>query len=265
MNYCILLGTAQDAGVPQVGCDCRTCVAARKNPRLRRFAASLGIVLEKERKIFVIDATPDFTAQADALRSRIRGRISRNPVDGIFLTHLHIGHFLGLAFLGREVCHADALPVYASAANLKFLKSNKPFSHLIKRGEIRPVAIRGEIKIGDDVAVRAFPVSHRNEDGDTCGFVISGGKRRIAYLPDLDGWDEPSIAMVKSADAAIVDGTFKMRSEIPRRRACAVAHPTIGETERIFAGCGTNIIFTHFNHTNPLAAKPEKKYQIFEI
>jgi len=266
MDYCILLGTAQDAGVPQIGCDCENCAAARKYLALKRRVAALGIVLEDERKIFLVDATPDFVSQADELRLRMPARKSANSLDGIFITHLHIGHCFGLIYLGRESAHADALPVYASSKNCEFLKINKPFAHLVNRGEIKLVEMGKEaIPLGGGVSVRTLRVKHRHEDGDTCGFVISGRKRKIAYLPDLDEWDEVSDAAVRGADVAILDGTFAAAAEIPKRADAKVAHPAMDETRRRFADAKTEIVFTHFNHTNPNAAGPEKGDVIFEL
>lgn len=37
----IVMGSGQDAGVPQVGCSCRQCRAVRSDNALRRLALSL--------------------------------------------------------------------------------------------------------------------------------------------------------------------------------------------------------------------------------
>ena len=92
---------------------CRTPAAgrssassARRDPSLRRRVASLGLVDPAAGKRFLIDATPDFADQME--------RLGGLP-DGILLTHAHIGHYLGLAQLGREVLDARRVPVYATA------------------------------------------------------------------------------------------------------------------------------------------------------
>jgi phosphoribosyl 1,2-cyclic phosphodiesterase len=38
--------------------------------------------------------------------------LQEKTIDGIFLTHAHIGHYTGLMFLGREVMNANAVNVY---------------------------------------------------------------------------------------------------------------------------------------------------------
>ncbi|MHC4663361.1 MAG: MBL fold metallo-hydrolase [Planctomycetota bacterium] len=266
MDYCILLGTAQDGGIPQVGCDCEQCTAARKNSELRRKVASLGIILEDENKIFVIDATPDFPSQADYLRLRLPGRESANPVDGIFITHLHLGHYTGLLHLGRESCSSKMLPVYATFANGRFLESQKPFSHLVERGEIEIRELAGEsVSIGRNVSVTPFHVRHRNEDGDTVGFAIRGGNFSIVYLPDLDEWDEAAEQAVRRADVAIVDGTFSSADEVPSRDGADVSHPPIPETRKRFEDASVRLVFTHFNHTNPLACSQSRDPEKFPL
>src|ERR1700736_2505721 len=89
----IVLGVAQDGGVPHLGCSQDLCRRARRDPALRRSVASLGLIDSSAGKRFVIDATPDFGIQVD--------RLGGMP-DAILLTHAHIGHYLGLAQLGRE-------------------------------------------------------------------------------------------------------------------------------------------------------------------
>src|SRR5713101_4451321 len=99
----VVLGIAQDGGVPHLGCRQKLCVEARRDPSKRRSVASLGLIDSASGKRFLIDATPDFESQVSHL-----GGLP----DGILLTHAHVGHYLGLAQLGREVANTKAVPVY---------------------------------------------------------------------------------------------------------------------------------------------------------
>lgn len=121
------LGIAQDGGVPHAGCHQPVCVAARSDPSRRRMVASLGLTDPAAGKRFLIDATPDFPAQMEAL-----GGLP----DAILLTHAHIGHSLGLAQLGREVLGARGVPVYATPSMARFLRGNRPWSHLVTFGNV---------------------------------------------------------------------------------------------------------------------------------
>src|SRR3954469_24190176 len=94
--YAIVLGIAQDGGYPQAGCNRPDCIAAWRNPKLRQRVASLAIIDPQSHQRWIIDATPDFPSQLRTL-NEIAPRESSSPLlDGVLLTHAHIGHYLGL-------------------------------------------------------------------------------------------------------------------------------------------------------------------------
>src|SRR6266498_3458885 len=128
----VVLGIAQDGGVPHLGCRQPLCVEARRDPSKRQLVASLGVIDYGAGRRFVIDATPDFARQVD--------RLGGLP-DAILLTHAHIGHYLGLAQLGREVLGAKRLPVYCTPSMAGFLRENGPWKRLVslENIEIREV------------------------------------------------------------------------------------------------------------------------------
>jgi pyrroloquinoline quinone biosynthesis protein B len=57
--YAMVLGIAQDGGVPHIGCRQDPCVAARKTPARRQRVAPLGRVGERSGPRYLNDATPD--------------------------------------------------------------------------------------------------------------------------------------------------------------------------------------------------------------
>jgi pyrroloquinoline quinone biosynthesis protein B len=59
----VVLGTVQDGGLPQTGCDCSNCSLARKDSKLARHVASLAIHVPKTGHVYLVDATPDLPAQ----------------------------------------------------------------------------------------------------------------------------------------------------------------------------------------------------------
>ena len=68
MIEAILLGIAQDAGVPQLGCACARCLAAHADPTLVRHAVSLGLIHRASGRTWLVDATPDIRPQLHRLR-----------------------------------------------------------------------------------------------------------------------------------------------------------------------------------------------------
>ena len=90
-----------------------------------RELASLGLVDETEGRIFLIDATPDLPSQLVTLT----GRADRRPVvDGILITHAHVGHYAGLMYLGREALGASGIPVHATPRMARLLRENNYLS-----------------------------------------------------------------------------------------------------------------------------------------
>lgn len=245
-----VLGTAQDGGFPHAGCNCTACVGAREDPRRARRVACIGLVGETGRCLMV-DATPDFAAQQAALTAAA----GREPphIDALVLTHAHIGHYLGLALLGREAMSARAVPVHGTLSMRRFLEHNRPWSHLIERGEITCHTLSpGEALTFDGARVHAFLTPHRSEDTDTIGLEIEGPSRRLVYVSDADVFPPALAERIMDADVALIDGTFHDRDELPHREILEVRHPFVTESVERFADARGEVIFIHLNHSNAL-------------
>jgi pyrroloquinoline quinone biosynthesis protein B len=248
----VVLGIAQDGGVPHAGCHQQLCVEARRDPTRRRRVASLGLLDPAAGKRFLVDATPDFAAQMEAL-----GGLP----DGILLTHAHIGHYLGLAQLGREVLGARRVPVYCTKSMAKFLRDNRPWSRLVDLQNIALVEIEPgvEFPLAPDLVVTAIRVPHRDEDSDTVAFLFRGPTARLLWLPDIDRWDRWNRRLPDFFSGlplmAFVDGTFFSADEIPGRSQADIPHPLVPETAEIVAGhppMRGRVFLVHLNHTNRL-------------
>jgi pyrroloquinoline quinone biosynthesis protein B len=222
----VVLGIAQDGGVPHLGCRQRLCVEARRDPSKRRRVAALGLVDTIAGKRFVIDATPDFAEQV--------ARLGGLP-DGILLTHAHIGHYLGLAQLGREVVNVREMPVYCTPSMARFLRENGPWKRLVTLGNIAIHEIEPdrEFALTDSLRITALRVPHRDEDSDTVAYLVAGPSRKLLWLPDIDKWetwDRRIEDVIRDADIAFLDGTFSSAEEIPGRSLSEIPHPLVPET-----------------------------------
>ena len=250
--YAVVLGVAQDGGVPHAGCHQPFCVEARQDQAKRRRVASLGLVDPAAGRRFLVDATPDFADQIESLGGR---------PDGILLTHAHIGHYLGLAQLGREVLGTRNDPVYCTPSMAKYLRENKPWSRLValENIAIREVAPGSEIVLTDNLRATPIRVPHRDEDSDTVAWLIRGPSRAILWLPDIDKWekwDRSLPALLEDPTlVAFVDGTFQSADEIPGRSIAEIPHPLVSETAALVAGMPQargRVYLVHLNHTNRL-------------
>ncbi len=244
----LVLGTAQDAGVPHVGCACKNCEAARRDPALVRRPASIAIRSSMGR-VLLVDATPAIELQ---LAELLRCFGTLRP-DALLLTHAHMGHYIGLAHLGTEGLNVSSLSVHGTKRMHRFLRENRPWSHLIERNQI----VFHELDAGqsfamDDVRIDAVDSPHRGEDTDTLGFVVRGPTKSLAYVPDIDAWNDEWLSIIRRVDIALIDGTFYDDTELPGRDVSTIPHPRVADTVTMLAGCDTDVRFIHLNHSNGL-------------
>ena len=266
----VVLGTVQDGGMPQIGCDCAHCAAARKNPALARHVASLAIHVPQTDHVYLVDATPDLPAQVEQIHGFHHhpeglGKVDRAPVDGVLLTHAHIGHYLGLAQFGFESLNTRGIPTWASPRMAEFLRTNGPWSQLVRLGnitlrEIQPGLSSESSELEDGVSIKAFAVPHRDEYTDTLAFLIRGPHKTLLYVPDTDSWKAwprplPEVLAAEKVDIALLDATFYSADELPDRDVSKIKHPLMTDTmdllEPSVKAGKLKVYFTHMNHTNP--------------
>ncbi len=262
-----ILGTAQDGGFPQIGCYCKNCLRARENARYSRLISSLALIDLQEKKYFLLDATPDIRLQSDMILDRlmVEKRGKKNAPHAILLTHAHIGHYTGLMFYGYEAMSTQRLPVHCTSRMGRFLSENGPWNQLIrlKNISLHTLLPGKEFSLTPRISLTPFLVPHRDEYSDTLGFRISGEKRKLLYIPDIQSWKAWNRSIVEETERvefALLDGTFYSSEELPGRDISKIGHPTIKTSlktlGRVAKKGKTQIYFTHLNHTN-LALDPE--------
>jgi pyrroloquinoline quinone biosynthesis protein B len=249
----ILLGTAQDGGVPQAGCGCAHCQQAQRDPAARQMVSCLAMVDRQQRSAWMIDATPDFRQQLHLLQTLAPDC----ELKGIFITHAHMGHYTGLIHLGREAMNTRGLPLYATASFGGFLAANAPWKQLLELGNIvwQEVYDRQPVRLSPNLRIEPVQVPHRGEFSDTVGYVLRGPARSLFYCPDIDHWTGEELDMrllLEQVDLALLDGTFFAAGELPAQRMGEVPHPLVKESAALFQGSEERITFVHLNHTNPL-------------
>ncbi len=251
----IVLGTAQDGGIPQLGCNCPRCQVAWMDNSQRRLVASLGIVDHEAKAFWLVDASPDILEQIHLLTSDY----PTYRLAGVLLTHAHIGHYLGLAFLGRESWSRQSLPVLCTQRMGDFLQANQPWKQLIDLSNIALTIIEPGVpmKLTSAVTVAPVLVTHRDELSDTVAFSIAGPTKTVIYCPDIDSWEGQILEIIERADIALLDGTFYSADELPGRNVSEIPHPCIADSINVFARYDTEIGFIHLNHTNRLLSDSE--------
>jgi pyrroloquinoline quinone biosynthesis protein B len=263
----IILGTVQDAGSPQIGCNKECCKNLFKSSDPHRMVSSLGLIDPEKNKRYLIDATPDMTSQNSILN---RYSASEGLPDGIFLTHAHIGHYTGMMYLGKEAINSSEVPVYTMPRMNRFLKNNGPWSQLVKNKNIKVVEIRNKdtLVMSENLKIIPFLVPHRDEYSETVGYKIIGPKKSALFIPDIDKWskwESNIIEEITSVDFAFIDGTFYDSEEINNRDISEIPHPFIIETMELLKNLKkqekNKVYFIHLNHTNPALKENSKAHQ----
>lgn len=245
-----ILGTAQDGGIPQLGCNCSNCKLAHNDESYARLVASIAIIGNSN--TILVDTTPDIVKQLNNLRN-YKAPSSKNPIDGVIITHLHLGHYIGLLQFGTEAAATKELAVYTTEEVKEFITTNKPFKYLKERKQISlcRLTLNNEISF-NEFSICPFEVPHRNEDGNTIGIEIKNDKTdsTLLYISDTDSLTNEIIQKINSAEKVVFDGTFYSEDELPRQKD--VPHPPMMTTATILGYQDPKkFYFTHLNHSNP--------------
>ncbi len=256
-QYITVLGIAQDAGFPQINCNKVCCEAFYNEKEQKKLISCLGLVDLQDRKKWLFDATPDIAEQTQLLKEN---HLDDNKViDGVFLTHAHIGHYTGLMYFGREALGGNNIPVYAMPKMKTFLENNGPWSQLVGLNNIdlKPLKSDSTLVLNSKLIVTPFLVPHRDEYSETVGYKIEGQHKSALFIPDIDKWHvwkRNIIEEVKKVDYAFLDASFFRDGELDRDMS-KIPHPFTTETTTLFENeskeTKNKIHFIHFNHTNP--------------
>ena len=262
-----VLGTIQDGGIPHMGCNKQCCKNYFLDQTKRVGVSSIGITNLKYDTNYLIDATPDVNFQ---LQSLIGSSNPSEKLNGIFLTHAHMGHYAGLLNFGRESLNSVNIPLYVMPKFHDFILNNGPWNQLVNLKNVNLFKIKAnkELILNDNLSITPVQVPHRDEYSETVGFIIKGKSKKALYVPDIDKWNKWSISiveMIEKVDYAFLDGTFYDSNEINNRDISEIPHPFIIESLDLFGKLSKTekekIYFIHLNHTSPVLNKESKEYE----
>ncbi len=231
---------------------------------------------------FLINASPDLRFQIESNRELQPSPSigTRNtPIQSIILTSADLDQVLGLLLL-REF---QPLTIYATQLVRRVLEANSFFGMLqrvpnqLTWVEIAPGS---PFQLADSIVCTplglpgSLPFYARNPDaGETCeasiGLLLESSSLRIAYTPSLPEITEELVAIYRSCDAILVDGTFWSDAELSNNHAGtplgrAIGHiPMSGKdgTLALLAGItGPRKLFIHLNNTNPVLDPRSAEY-----
>lgn len=257
LQYITILGIAQDGGFPHIGCQKECCDLYYKGELPKQKVVSLGLIDKESNQKFLFEATPDISTQlADLEKNHLK---TNTIIDGVFITHAHIGHYAGLLYFGREALGKKDIPVHVMPKMKNFLQKNGPWSQLIDLQNIACSDLQKDstITVSSSLKVTPFLVPHRDEFSETVGYRIDGKNKSALFIPDINKWEvweKNIVEQVAKVDYAFIDATFYKDGEINRPMS-EIPHPFIEETIELFKDetiqTKNKVVFIHFNHTNP--------------
>jgi pyrroloquinoline quinone biosynthesis protein B len=254
-----VLGVAQDAGYPQLNCYQPHCQAGWADASNKKYATALAVIDHDNSAKYLFEATPDIREQLYNLHQIAPD--SEYPLQGIFLTHGHMGHYTGLMHMGREAAGTSKVPVYVMPRFKDYLNNNGPWSQLITLENIKLMDLAHDqiTKLSAQLSVKPILVPHRDEFTETVGYYITGPNKTALFIPDIDKWqkwDKDIEVEIAKVDYALLDATFFANGEIPNRDMSEIPHPFVAESMQLFKDLSpedkNKVTFIHFNHTNPL-------------
>ena len=258
----VILGVAQDGGMPQAGCKLACCSEIQSKPELWKSPVSLGIL--ENGNFHLVEATRMIGKQLSMVGNDIP--------ESVWITHAHLGHIDGLGQFGIESMNTEKIVLHCSEKLSENIVNTPSLKLLLENGNI----IIGEWKTVENRNLKITPIEipHRDELSDNHALLIEGRENKLLFMPDHDSWDE-TLKSVEfetirewlkawEIDIALIDGTFWNDKEIKNRSQKEVKHPPIEETlKRIGESKKTDsrIVFVHLNHTNPVFNEETEEYK----
>jgi len=232
----VFLGTGTSYGVPQIGCDCRTCKSTDPRDRRTRTAA----LIESGGRRLLIDTPPELRLQ---LVTACVG-----SVDAVLFTHAHADHVHGIDDLRAISARQRApLDVYGAASTLAAL--GRRFSYIFDGtpplpGTSKPelVAHRLEPDVEMEIAgfrVRALALPHGERT--VLGYRVGP----VAYLTDAKAIPAEAIARLAGLEVLVLNAL------LPRPHPLHLSVPeAVAAAQQIGA---RRTFLTHLTHDAPHA------------
>jgi phosphoribosyl 1,2-cyclic phosphate phosphodiesterase len=197
-----ILGCGSSGGVPRVGNDWGKCDPANPKNRRRRCSVLLEKTTTEGTTRVLIDTSPD-------LREQMLSTTTIH-LDAVWFTHEHADHTHGIDELRAfYLMQRNRIPVYADEATAAILKKRFAYCFEQTPGSDYPAILAlHELKAGraleasgagGNIIGLPFMVHHGNINA--YGFRIGN----TAYVPDLNGIPDESIAPLSGLDLLVID------------------------------------------------------------
>ena len=267
----LVLGAAAGGGFPQWNCNCPVCALAwAGDPRVTpRSQAGIAVTADGENWL-LCNASPDLRSQVLANPAlHPRAGLRHSPIRAVLLTGAEIDQAAGLLTLRER----QDIALYATPATLAAIADNPMFGalhpdrvtrHALSLGAIfSPVeglsadifTVPGKVPLyleGDDPEIGESTVN--------VGVELTGGGRRLLYLPGAAAVTPAIRERMQRADAILFDGTLFTDDEmialrVGEKTGMRMGHMPIDGPEGSLAALSdlqARRIYIHINNTNPI-------------
>lgn len=230
------LGTGTSTGVPQLRCDCPTCISSDHRDKRMRTSA---IVEFDDGHNLLIDCGPDFYHQMLTMPRFMN-------LDALLVTHQHYDHVGGLDDLRPYSFHHN-FPIYCQEDVEKDIRNRMPYAfhkaltgvphlefHTVKPFE--PFTVFGR-------EIVPVPVNHLMLN--IVGFRIGN----LAYITDAKIVPDETVEALRGVDTLIINAL---------RPKPHVSHLSLSEALVIIERIGPRVAYlTHASHDMPPYAETE--------
>lgn len=270
----LLLGTAAGGGFPQWNCRTPNSLRAWSGDPAAPARTQTSVAVTLDGKSWVlINASPDLRSQilANPALWPARG-LRHSPITDVVLTGGEIDFVTGLLTL-RE---GHAFTLHGSAETLATIDANPIFGALPgDRVPRHAFELDTGFEVLPGLAVTAFDVpgkvplylegqgSLAGRRGTTVGLEITGGGRRVLFVPGCAAIDDGLRARIDGCDILLFDGTLWRDDEmvtlgVSAKTGQRMGHVSMSGPDGAMARlAGLDIgrrVFIHINTTNPVLA-----------
>lgn len=185
------LGTGTSTGVPQIGCNCRTCTSSDVHDKRLRCSA----ILYTGNENILIDAGPDLRTQLIDAGSP--------SLDALLVTHSHYDHVGGLIDM-RSYCYPNSFPIYCQKDVEKEIREFFPYCFVKNLYPGVPTFTFHTIKPYESFRIgftEFVPVAVMHFKLQILGFRIG----KFAYITDCKTMPQRTIDSLKGVDTLVIN------------------------------------------------------------